>query len=143
VFIGISLLIRVVRSFKNHFRSSTKLLGHLGFNGPGIRILFLCGSNSSLVKMENQFPGFSSLKLSLSWRLKQNNELFLNRKRLFYTRCGTFGVNYSNSRQLYPEIVKISPVAKPRGDHIKSSGYNIEQPLVITGQWSPSSSEDG
>jgi hypothetical protein len=73
----------------------------------------------------------------------QNLELNLNRKRLFYTKSRIFGLYYPMKCQANPEIVKIAPVIKPNGDHIKSNDYTIEQLPVIVGQCGPSSSEDG
>jgi hypothetical protein len=45
--------------------------------------------------------------------LKHEVELYLNPKRLFYTRCGSFSMKHTNNHQLNPEVVKISPVIEP------------------------------
>jgi hypothetical protein len=83
------------------------------------------------------------LSLILNQSEKQNLELRLNRRRLVYTKSGIFGLSYLSELQAKPKVVKILSVLVSRGSQSKSNIYVIEHPLVVVGQWSPSSSEDG
>jgi hypothetical protein len=140
------------QSFMFRCRSSVKHLCHLNLKDHLIkRSLVMCGSSLCLIRMENQFSSFEQTNQIIqcfsitesNQFLARNFELFLNQRSLFYIKSRIIGLKCLRKYQSNQEIVKISPVVKPSGDHIKSSNYNIEQPLVVVGQWSPSSSEDG
>jgi hypothetical protein len=79
--------------------------------------------------------------------MKKQQELLLNRGRLIYTKLGLFGVNYSKSFpfpfQFDEEVSKFTSETNPTGDQVNSTQYIIEHPVVLSGQRSPSSSEDG
>jgi hypothetical protein len=54
-----------------------------------------------------------------------------------------FGINESSCDQFDPEVIKLAPANYLPADQTKSNFHNIEHPVVIVGQWSTSSSEDG
>jgi hypothetical protein len=78
--------------------------------------------------------------LELERTSKQRIELRLNRGRLFYTKSG---ISESWKYQFGLEIIKLAPATYLPGGQTKSNFHNIEHPVVIVGQWSTSSSEDG
>jgi hypothetical protein len=119
-----------------------RLLGHLGMHDLWIETFGWCGSRINSVEGRKQFLVHDVLSRR---KLKRSNEgiFVFGAKKFYYSKFGIFSWKYMKENQLEPEIVRISPAIEPCGDHIKSSGYIIEQPLVITGQRSPSSSEDG
>jgi hypothetical protein len=110
---------------------------------------FTCNHRGNLyyVRIENQFTGllnqFKFAVLGLIQTSKQRIELHLNREKIFYTKSGMFRVSVSSCYQFEPEFVKLASAAYPSGGQIKSNFYIIDHPVVIVGQWSPSSSEDG
>jgi hypothetical protein len=104
------------------------------------------GKSTFYVGMKNlKCSGYSQIDyavLELRQTLKQELELLLNRGRLIYTKSGVFDVSYSSSFQFGNQVLKLASAAKPRGSN-QIHFHNIEHPVVIDGQRSPSSSEDG
>jgi hypothetical protein len=91
-----------------------------------------------------KFDSYSQIDYAIiEFRRTKQQELLLNRGRLIYTKNALFGVNYSNSFQFDEVVSKFSSEAKSPGDQITSTYYNIEHPVVMSGQRSLSSSEDG
>jgi hypothetical protein len=101
--------------------------------------------NVYYVGMKNiQFADYNQMDyIVCEVRRTAKQELLLNRGRLIYTKSGVFGVNYFNSFWLEDVLSKLTSDTKPTGDQVNSTYHNIEHPVVMSGQRSPSSSEDG
>jgi hypothetical protein len=102
-------------------------------------IIFQYDGKMYYVKIENQISGslneFSYDVLEFNQTLKQSIELRLHRSRLFYSKRGVFGFNYSSEYQFEPEVIKLAPVTYPPVAKLNPTftPYSTRQYLWVNG----------
>jgi hypothetical protein len=97
-------------NLNNSFHDSSVGLVTREFSFVHENSIFYVGMRSLKKKLLNQIDYVVN---ELKRTMKREFELLLNRGRLFYTKCGMFGINVSNYYQFGCEVFKLAPAAQP------------------------------